>query len=106
MVRCIIITKPNSFFHFQFWEIISEEHGIDASGVYNGESDLQLERVSVYYNEASGKLNGFTITQAVFNNQPAASSGAQHLFLSDTRYHENYLLMCRILVLIISPRSV
>lgn len=24
-------------------------------GVYNGESDLQLERVSVYYNEASGK---------------------------------------------------
>ena len=38
----------------QFWEIISEEHGIDANGVYKGESDLQLERVSVYYNEASG----------------------------------------------------
>jgi hypothetical protein len=38
----------------QFWEIISEEHGIDATGVYKGESDLQLERVSVYYNEASG----------------------------------------------------
>lgn len=37
----------------KFWEIISEEHGIDATGVYNGESDLQLERVSVYYNEAS-----------------------------------------------------
>ncbi|CRK87280.1 CLUMA_CG001082, isoform A, partial [Clunio marinus] len=36
-----------------FWEIISEEHGIDASGIYKGESDLQLERVSVYYNEAS-----------------------------------------------------
>jgi hypothetical protein len=41
---------------FQFWEIISEEHGIDASGIYKGESDLQLERVSVYYNEASGNL--------------------------------------------------
>lgn len=39
---------------FQFWEVISEEHGIDAGGVYNGTSDLQLERVSVYYNEASG----------------------------------------------------
>jgi hypothetical protein len=43
-------------YFFQFWEIISEEHGIDASGIYKGESDLQLERVSVYYNEASGKL--------------------------------------------------
>lgn len=39
---------------FQFWEIISEEHGITADGIYAGESDLQLERVSVYYNEASG----------------------------------------------------
>lgn len=42
--------------HFQFWEIISEEHGIDPTGVYLGDSDLQLERVSVYYNEASGKF--------------------------------------------------
>lgn len=39
----------------QFWEIISEEHGIDSNGIYVGDSDLQLERVSVYYNEASGK---------------------------------------------------
>ncbi|GBP70585.1 Tubulin beta-3 chain [Eumeta japonica] len=37
----------------QFWEIISEEHGIDPAGVYRGTSDLQLERISVYYNEAS-----------------------------------------------------
>lgn len=35
--------------------MISEEHGIDQSGFYHGESDLQLERISVYYNEASGK---------------------------------------------------
>lgn len=39
----------------QFWEVISEEHGIDQSGIYHGDSDLQLERISVYYNEASGK---------------------------------------------------
>ncbi|CAH0730890.1 unnamed protein product, partial [Brenthis ino] len=37
----------------KFWEIISDEHGIDPSGVYRGESDLQLERLNVYYNEAS-----------------------------------------------------
>ena len=41
-------------FFFQFWEIISDEHGIDPTGTYHGDSDLQLERINVYYNEASG----------------------------------------------------
>lgn len=44
------------FYLLQFWEVISEEHGIDPTGLYNGDSDLQLERASVYYNEASGTL--------------------------------------------------
>ena len=38
----------------QFWEVISDEHGIDPTGTYHGDSDLQLERINVYYNEASG----------------------------------------------------
>ena len=38
----------------KFWEIISDEHGVDPTGTYHGDSDLQLERVNVYYNEASG----------------------------------------------------
>ncbi|KAI4902599.1 hypothetical protein NFI96_032917 [Prochilodus magdalenae] len=37
----------------KFWEVISDEHGIDPTGNYVGDSDLQLERISVYYNEAS-----------------------------------------------------
>ncbi|XP_023160465.1 tubulin beta chain isoform X1 [Drosophila hydei] len=37
----------------KFWEIISAEHGIDPNGYYHGESDLQHERIDVYYNEAS-----------------------------------------------------
>jgi tubulin beta len=32
---------------------ISGEHGLDGSGVYNGTSDLQLERMNVYFNEVS-----------------------------------------------------
>lgn len=40
---------------FQFWEVISDEHGIDPTGSYQGDSELQLERINVYYNEASGK---------------------------------------------------
>jgi tubulin beta len=48
-----MIIKFN-FYLFQFWEIISDEHGIDPTGTYHGDSDLQLERINVYYTEASG----------------------------------------------------
>ncbi|KAG8533321.1 uncharacterized protein KY384_002104 [Bacidia gigantensis] len=36
-----------------FWQTISGEHGLDGNGVYHGTSDLQLERMNVYFNEAS-----------------------------------------------------
>lgn len=39
---------------FQFWEVISDEHGIEPDGSYKGDSDLQLERIEVYYDEAHG----------------------------------------------------
>ncbi|XWS49940.1 hypothetical protein CRYUN_Cryun12cG0045700 [Craigia yunnanensis] len=38
----------------KFWEVVCNEHGIDATGNYVGTSHVQLERVNVYYNEASG----------------------------------------------------
>ena len=38
----------------KFWEVVCDEHGIDPTGQYTGNSDLQLERVNVYYNEAGG----------------------------------------------------
>merc|ERR1711942_456502 len=38
----------------KFWGVISVEHGIDPTGTYHGDSDLQLERINVYYNEATG----------------------------------------------------
>ncbi|KAH0569740.1 beta-tubulin [Spironucleus salmonicida] len=38
----------------KFWEVISDEHGIDPSGEYRGDSELQIERINVYYNEATG----------------------------------------------------
>ncbi|KAJ3604156.1 hypothetical protein NHX12_028897 [Muraenolepis orangiensis] len=34
--------RSNSF--GQFWEVISDEHGIDPTGSYQGDSDLQLQR--------------------------------------------------------------
>jgi len=41
----------------KFWEVISEEHGIDRTGTFRGDSvksDIQLERINVYFNEANG----------------------------------------------------
>ncbi|KAK4054892.1 hypothetical protein OIV83_000816 [Microbotryomycetes sp. JL201] len=34
-------------------EVVSDEHGIDATGQYKGTTDYQLEKISVYYNEAA-----------------------------------------------------
>uniref|UniRef100_H2Y4E9 Tubulin beta chain n=1 Tax=Ciona savignyi TaxID=51511 RepID=H2Y4E9_CIOSA len=39
----------------KFWEVISGEHGIDPTGYHYGNSDLQLERINVYYQETMGK---------------------------------------------------
>ena len=38
----------------QFWEVVCDEHGVSFAGSYEGDSDLQLERINVYFNEASG----------------------------------------------------
>ena len=38
----------------KFWELISQEHGISENGTYNGDNDVQLERIGVYFNEANG----------------------------------------------------
>ena len=33
--------------------MICDEHGVDPTGTYHGDSDLQLERINVYFNEAT-----------------------------------------------------
>lgn len=39
----------------KFWEVISDEHGIDPTGTYCGDNrDLQLERINVFFNEVTG----------------------------------------------------
>ncbi|TNN05172.1 Tubulin beta-4B chain [Schistosoma japonicum] len=49
----------------KFLEVISDEHGIELIGIYHGDSDLQLERINVCYNEASG---GKYIARAILVN--------------------------------------
>ena len=39
----------------QLGEVIYDEHGIDPTCSYHGDSDMQLERINVYYSEALGR---------------------------------------------------
>lgn len=43
------------FYNRQFWELIANEHGVAPNGGFYGESNLQLERMNVYFNEAMGR---------------------------------------------------
>ncbi|XP_041375791.1 tubulin beta chain-like [Gigantopelta aegis] len=38
----------------KFWQVIANEHGVDNTGTFRGCSDLQLERIDVYFTEAMG----------------------------------------------------
>ncbi|MGH0152503.1 UNVERIFIED_CONTAM: hypothetical protein FKN15_022463 [Acipenser sinensis] len=70
----------------QFWEVISDEHGIDPTGSYHGDSDLQLERINVYYNEASG--NKFVPRAILVDLEPGTMDSVRsgpfgHIFRPD-----------------------
>lgn len=67
MPRVHVLVSSILFEHYlylKFWEVISDEHGISAVGNYQGDMDLQLERISVYFNEANGKR--FEFTRVIF----------------------------------------
>ncbi|KAI2588246.1 TUBB4A isoform 4, partial [Pan troglodytes] len=68
----------------KFWEVISDEHGIDPTGTYHGDSDLQLERINVYYNEAESCdcLQGFQLTHSLGGG---TGSGMGTLLISKIR---------------------
>lgn len=75
-IASIIIMR----FCFQFWQVISEEHGIDYTGFYKGDSDLQLERINVYYNEGSGNnsqriRNNNLVKRILINVAPRVQRG-------------------------------
>lgn len=53
--------------------MISDEHGIDPSGAYHGDSVLQLERINVYYNEAMGERFEFVQYSNIFSDDDTNS---------------------------------
>ena len=56
-------------------EVIGDEHGIDPTGTYHGESDLQLDRINVYFNEtSSGRYVPRTVVMDLESGTMTASS--------------------------------
>ena len=46
----------------KFWEVIADEHGIDPTGTYHGDSDLQLESRWLLMTDVIGyRLSGFLL---------------------------------------------
>ena len=64
----LILTHCNLTIFFQFWEVISDEHGISPTGNYEGDNANQLERIEVYYNEASGMYLSTKLNIKVLEN--------------------------------------
>ena len=62
----------------KFWEVISDEHGIDPTGTYHGDSDLQLERINVYFNEATGDATSPAPSLWTWNQEPWTPSVPVH----------------------------
>jgi hypothetical protein len=38
----------------KFWEVVCDKHGIGSSGEYCSDNDSHLDRINVFYHEASG----------------------------------------------------
>ncbi|CAJ0922228.1 unnamed protein product [Ranitomeya imitator] len=78
----------------KFWEVISDEHGIDPAGGYVGDSALQLERINVYYNESSYYCDYSRFTDHRKWPPRSPSAHARHpaaIFLKPREAEKNHL---------------
>ena len=51
----------------KFWEVISDEHGVDPTGTYHGDSDLQVTSVSVFAVEILSCVNNLFLIVSLPN---------------------------------------
>jgi len=51
-----------------FWDIASQEHGLNPAGFYEGSSDMQLERIGVFFRETSA--GGYSPLSVNFDLEP------------------------------------
>ncbi|KAI3379263.1 hypothetical protein SNEBB_003915 [Seison nebaliae] len=60
----------------KFWEIVNNEHGINADGVYCGNDELeQLKRIGVYFNEMEFSTKKFVPRAVMVDLEPGVING-------------------------------
>ncbi|ROT68466.1 Tubulin beta-2 chain [Penaeus vannamei] len=73
----------------KFWEIISDEHGIQPTGEYTGTDkdlmELQLERINVYYNEVTRASMCLVPSLLIWSLVPWTVSGQDLMALSSSQ---------------------
>lgn len=62
-IVCIHVGQCGNQIGVKFWEAITDEHGIDPTGFYHGNNDLQFEHIDVFYNR---ETDGRYVSRAVF----------------------------------------
>jgi len=87
----------------KFWEVISDEHGIDPTGTYHGDSDLQLERINVYYNEATG---GKYVPRAVLVDLEPGTMDSVDQDLLDKFSDQIILFLDKVVPVITGPKDI
>lgn len=75
----------------KFWEVISNEHGIEHDGTYHGNApDKQLERVGVYYSEGS---NGRYVPRAaMIDLEPGVIDGIKSSKFGELFRPDNFVM--------------
>ncbi|KAJ2896376.1 tubulin/FtsZ family protein [Zalerion maritima] len=73
-----------------FWQTISGEHGLDSDGVYHGTSDLQLERLNVYFSEASS--NKYVPRAVLVDLEPGTMDAVQSSPLGGMFRPDNFVI--------------
>ncbi|XP_072095015.1 tubulin beta-4 chain-like isoform X1 [Mobula birostris] len=73
----------------KFWEVISQEHGINSKGNYEGDSDLQLERVNVYFNEAHG--NKYVPRAVLVDLEPGTMDSVRSGYIGQLFRPDNFI---------------
>merc|ERR1711906_40337 len=73
----------------KFWEVMSQEHGINGKGFYEGDNDLQLQRVNVYFHEGQ---SGRYVPRAVLTDlEPGTMDAIRSGAMGGTFRPDNYV---------------
>ncbi|KAK6851454.1 Beta-1 and beta-2 tubulin [Apiospora arundinis] len=74
----------------RFWENVIGEHGLDSDGLYRGTISQQLERINVYFNEASN--NRYTPRAVLVDSKPSTADAVRAGVLGQLFRPDNYVV--------------